>query len=279
MRYVLAAAELGGFRRAARRLGVQQSAVSRRIQELEERLGARIFERCPHGVALTQAGREFVEGAQGAIAELDRVVDVVADVGRAEQGVLRIGVVGGLGPGPLDQLLRRALLRDPGIALELVEGDAAAHGERLAHGRLDVAFLAAPGEPASAPAWRERILLALPDVHALAACSSVRWDQLAGERLLVPSDLAVVGLAARRMKRGRPICWRPQSAGSAGVARLVALGQGLGVLAEPNAMPIAGVVYRPIFREFLAIRAVVGRGPSKPALRRLIALLEGAATA
>lgn len=279
LRYVLAAAEHGGFRRAARHLAVQQSAVSRRIQELEDRLGAPIFERGPQGVRLTAAGQDFVRGAQGAVGELDLAVDRAAEAGRGEHGVLRIGVLAGLGGGALQDLLRRIVSLEPALAIDLVEGDARSLGLALSHGRLDLGFLLVGARPlVSVPAWRERLMIAVPADADLAEVSSLAWPDLAGHRLLIAEPIAdvVADLAARRLGAG--------AAGSLGrastpatVSRLVALGQGLGLVNEGDASRVNGVVHRPLARAFLAFDAVLGRRPEKPILRRLLGLLPGVA--
>lgn len=282
VRYVLAAAECGGFRRAARRLGVQQSAVSRRIQELEDRLGARIFERGPSGVLLTPAGRDFVEGAHGAMIELDRAVDQVADLARADQETLRIGTLSPLGPGPLDDLLRSLLAAAPDVTLEMAEGDACEHLDALARGRLDVAFV--PGQAVGRRfdvhrAWREHLLAALPMDDALAAQHSVRWREIIERKLLLPAEgrRDLEALIARRVRRlGGAARMAPQLASHATVLRLAALGQGVALVPESCAPRVNGVVYRPIHREILAYSAVIGRRPLKPILRRLLSLIERA---
>ena len=63
VRYFLAVARGGSVRAAAERLGVNHSTVLRRIAQLEERLGAHMFEKLPSGYRLTQAGEEVLEFA------------------------------------------------------------------------------------------------------------------------------------------------------------------------------------------------------------------------
>lgn len=279
LRYVLAAAEHGGLRQAARRLGVQQSAVSRRIQELEGRLGAPIFERGPQGVRLTQAGEDFVRGAQGAVGELDLAVDRAAEAGLGDQGVLRVGVLAGLGGGVLQDLLRRLVEAAPGLGVELIEGEARQLDLALAHGRLDLGFLLAGARKLIvAPAWRERLMVAVPIGDPLATASSLAWPDLIGHRLLTAGPIAslVDDLVARRLGPGA--CEAiGRAATPASVARLAALGQGLGLVNEGDAARVTGVVYRPLARTFLSFDAVLGRRPEKPILRRLLTLLPGAA--
>jgi len=278
LRYVLAAAEHGGFRRAAPRLGVQQSAVSRRIQELEGRLGAPIFERGPHGVRLTLAGEDFVRGAQGAVGELDLAVDRAAEAGRGDQAVLRVGVLAGLGGGALQDLLRRLVEVEAGLGVDLVEADAPALGLALSHGRLDIGFLlSGPRSLSSAPAWRERLMAAVPAKDALADLASIAWSDLAGRRLLLALPIAelVANLAGRRLGP-EAVRSMGQAAAPASVGRLVALGQGIGMVNEGDAPRVSGVVYRPVARTFLSFDAVLGRRPEKPVVRRLMGLLSRA---
>ena len=56
LRYAVAAADQGSFRRAALAMNIQESAVSRRIRDLEDEIGAALFIRHTGGVTLTQAG-------------------------------------------------------------------------------------------------------------------------------------------------------------------------------------------------------------------------------
>lgn len=278
LRYVLAAAEHGGFRRAARHLGVQQSAVSRRIHELEMRLGASIFERGPFGVRLTEAGRQFVQGAQGAMGELDLAVDRVSASASQEQRRLRIGVLSGLGVGPLQDLLRQLLVRDPSLIVELVEEEANALRLSLARGDLDVAFLVeAAGPSLAATAWRERLLVALPEGHELEAEAALTWPRIREARLLVPASIveAVSDLADRRASSALTLV--AQNASPASLARLVGLGQGWAIINEGEAVSMAGVVYRPLARAFVAFTTHTGRRLEKPALRRLLGMLPKAA--
>lgn len=274
LRYVLAAAQHGGFRRAARHLGVQQSALSRRIQELEGRLGGPIFERGPHGVRLTTAGEDFVRGAQGAVGELDLAVDRAGEAARAEHGVLRVGVLAGLGGGVLHDVLRRLLALEPSMNVDLLEADRGALTAALGQGRLDVGFLlSAPEIRQARSAWRERLVVAVPVEDPLSLAGFVDWLALSDRRLIAPDSIAAVvaAIASRRLKQ--PPAGVTRVATPATAARLVALGQGVAIVSEGDAARVTGVVYRPLARSFLDFVAVPGRRPEKPALRRLLSLL------
>jgi len=274
LRYVLAAAEHGGFRRAARSLGVQQSAVSRRIQDLEARLGSPIFARGPQGVRLTEAGLDFVRLATGAMLQLDQAVDGAAEVARGEAGVLRVGVLASFGGEKLEAVLGGLLARVTELQIDLMEASAEALTEALRQGQLDVAFLLdAPADLASQPAWRERLMLALPVDHGLAARATLGRRELGGlapraSRALMSGLLALP--AGGQDLVGR-LC--VQDASPYSLVRLTALGQGCVLVTEGAAPRVTGVVYRPVRRARLSFRAVLGRRPEKPCVRRLLALL------
>lgn len=62
LRYLVLAAESGSFSRAAKRLGIKQSTLSRQLLGLEKRLGIEVFERLSRGAILTPAGRAYLSG-------------------------------------------------------------------------------------------------------------------------------------------------------------------------------------------------------------------------
>ncbi|MFL0419287.1 LysR family transcriptional regulator, partial [Sphingomonas sp. 179-A 4D3 NHS] len=93
LRYFVAAVDYGSFRKAAAALSVQESSISRRIRDLEDELGASLFMRHAGGVRLTVAGREFLRNARHALRQIDIGVTKVAAVGRAEQGLIKVGIV------------------------------------------------------------------------------------------------------------------------------------------------------------------------------------------
>src|SRR4051794_23388242 len=73
VRYFLAVAREGSVRAAAERLGVNHSTVLRRVAQLEERLGAQMFEKLPSGYRLTAAGEEVLEFAEQMEASSNRL--------------------------------------------------------------------------------------------------------------------------------------------------------------------------------------------------------------
>lgn len=74
MEAAIAVAETLSFSRAAKRLHISQSAVTKYIRELEESLGALLFSRAQHTVSLTEAGRAYIEEVQMVVLHAGRAV-------------------------------------------------------------------------------------------------------------------------------------------------------------------------------------------------------------
>lgn len=77
IRYFLAVAEQASFTRAAQVVHVTQSTLSHQVQQLEQELGYKLFDRCGRTVSLTRAGEAFLPGARRAIRELDNAIRAV----------------------------------------------------------------------------------------------------------------------------------------------------------------------------------------------------------
>jgi DNA-binding transcriptional LysR family regulator len=80
----------GGFREAARALGVPRSTVSRKVADLEERLGSRLLQRTTRQVALTESGNRYYQRIRAALDELLDAERMVQDLEAEPSGVLRI---------------------------------------------------------------------------------------------------------------------------------------------------------------------------------------------
>lgn len=104
VRYFTAVAEHGGLGRAAGALHVAQPALSRQMQRLEHQIGARLFERTPQGVSLTQAGQEFLPYAKSLLRTAERGVSAAR---AAPAGTIVIGHIGDLVVTPAVRELRR----------------------------------------------------------------------------------------------------------------------------------------------------------------------------
>src|SRR3954462_13991457 len=90
LRYVDEVARTGSIRKAADHLNVTASAVNRRIMDLEEELGAQLFERRPSGVRLTAAGEVFVSYLREQDGDVERMKSQIEDLKGMRGGAFRI---------------------------------------------------------------------------------------------------------------------------------------------------------------------------------------------
>src|SRR5260370_26087518 len=91
LRYFVAIGEEQHYGRAARRLRVAQPALSRQIQDLEQELGFKLFERLPRGVKLSAAGKLFLEDSRRILQEVSEAAVRAGRVARGLSGTLRVG--------------------------------------------------------------------------------------------------------------------------------------------------------------------------------------------
>lgn len=136
----VAVADTLGFRAAAARLGVTAAAVSRSVQRLEERLGARLVERTTRRVRLTPEGERYAARAREALAQMKLAEGEVIAAQRAPQGTVAVSASPILAPLVVPRLAR-LFLRHPALRVELSLSDRVV---RFAEDRVDVALRVGP---------------------------------------------------------------------------------------------------------------------------------------
>jgi len=115
--------EHGSFARAAEGLGVQASAVSRRVAALEAQLGVPLLQRTTRRLSLTTAGQELLERAGPAVASLLEAADEVRRADSALVGPIRVAVPGALGRRRIAPALFAFAKVHPGVQLDLRVSD------------------------------------------------------------------------------------------------------------------------------------------------------------
>ena len=93
LRYFVAVGEEQHYGRAAQHLRLAQPALSRQIQNLEDEIGFKLFERLPRGVKITDAGRLFLADARRTLQEIKDATERAKRVALGRSGTLRIGFV------------------------------------------------------------------------------------------------------------------------------------------------------------------------------------------
>lgn len=280
LRYFIAAADYGSFRKAAAALVIQESSISRRIRDLEDELGASLFVRYSGGVRLTVAGQEFLRSARHALRQIDIGVTKVAAVGRAEQGLIKVGIFSSLASGFLFDLLRTYGQRHPNVKIDIIDGSPPEHVAAVRNLNLDVAFIT--GMPAwdgceAEHLWCENVFLVLPADHPLANKPDLGWADLASERFIVTDGAPGLEiheyLVARLADVGRKVEIQTQQVGRDNILSLVAVGQGLTLTSEATTgAKFPKITYRKIEGEVLPFSMIWSDRNDNPACRRLLSL-------
>jgi DNA-binding transcriptional LysR family regulator len=237
---VATVARAGGFRAAARELGVSSSALSHAIAALEDRLDVRLFNRTTRSVALTTAGEAFVAEVAPALAAIDGALENANEKSSEISGVLRINTSRGAAEMLLQPLFLRYLRRHPRVELEIATEEALV--DVLGQG-FDAGVRLADAVPPD--------MIAIPIVPTIRSVVVGAPAYFAGrKRPVVPADLLRHQCIRARMGTGKLYRWefekRGQSVlidapgaltlGDSGLMLQAALdGAGLAYVGEPSA--------------------------------------------
>lgn len=186
-------AELGNITQASKELGIVQSALSRKMQALEDDLGAALFERLPRGIRLTPAGRQFLGYARRMLRELE-LARIELTRNRAVAGAVTLGLSPTLAPVIAPGCLAQMVREYPEITLKVVEGFSSTMLDPLLSGRIDVAVLTNPPRVSGLrlePAVSEEVVVVTPP-GARGIQPFYTVDELCRTPLLVTSSFRTV---------------------------------------------------------------------------------------
>ena len=194
--FAIAAAEHQSFRRAAEVLRVKPSMLSRRVRQLEDQTGLRIFDRSSSGVQPTLAGTDFLRKARHLVDDANLLFAIARDVSRGKAGWITIGYHNTTpSAGDLHHILTDMRALAPDVTLRLIEDVPEQLAASVESGTIDIMISHDEPCPAcpSTVLWRERLVVAIPDANVLAKRETLRCADLRNERFLVshrtsPSD-------------------------------------------------------------------------------------------
>ncbi len=255
LRYFVAVAEELHFGRAADLLGISQPPLSQQIQALEQELGVRLFERSNRHVALTDAGRLFLEETRQTLAQVSKSVDVVR---RAEQGEIGELQIGFTASAPFVSIIPRAVFAFrqafPAVHLDLQEMTSSQVCQALMEKKLQIGMirpLELPGELDAVELLREPLVALLHAGHPLAGEQNggLALAELADQPFVFFPRSYGTGLYAQLFSLARQAGFTPRITQEAHEALtiigLVAAGLGVSVLpASFRRIRIDGVVFR-----------------------------------
>jgi DNA-binding transcriptional LysR family regulator len=254
----VAVAEELHFGRAAARLNLTQSPLSRQIQALEQALGVELLQRTSRSVRLTEAGRAFLAEAYRVLEAAEAAERQTRRVARGEAGLVRIGFTSAAVYRALPLVVARLRAELPEVDLVLQEMVTADQLEVLAARRIDLGLLRPPaGLPAEAAdiafsvLLRERLLLAVPRAHSLATGGRPELRDLDGQDFITwtPRGGSYFLDLLGALFRGAGVAPRPRQRVDGMHAMLALVGAGIGVALVPEAartIRMANVILRPI---------------------------------
>ena len=252
LRYFVAVAEERHFGRAAKRLRLSQPPLSAQIKGLEEELGVKLFQRSTRQVALTDAGRTFLERAEGILEAVEEAKEAAKGADEGVRGRLEIGFISSATLGLLPPAIRLFRERFGGVEIELRELTSAQQIDALYAGEIRVGLvrlpLRAPGLRFE-PLQEESFLVALPSGHPLEALESVPLEAMVDQPLIFFTRQLMPSLHAQIVELFQRVGAFPNVVQHAvhlqTIVGLVASDVGLAILPEPaERLSREGVVYR-----------------------------------
>ncbi len=123
VRFFLAVAKTGSFSAAAAQLNTKQTTVGRRIQALEKRLGAKLFDRHRHGMEVTPAARGVLLQAESMMSNAASIERHLAGLDREMSGIVRVAATEGIAAGWLVPRLTELRRSHPDIVVQVISGD------------------------------------------------------------------------------------------------------------------------------------------------------------
>ena len=203
LRCFLAVAEELHFARAAEKLHIEQSPLSRTIKELEEGLGEQLFIRTNRSTRLTRAGKLFLEHVPRVFTALQQARNSVKVASNGFYGQLRIALSDGITPSRLPALLAMCRQEEPEVDIRLFEEPLSQQIKGLHDDLYDVGFAQSDegGEGITAAAvWSDPLMVAVPACHPLLKHKRIPREEMMRYPLVLCDPLACEG-HARQVER------------------------------------------------------------------------------
>lgn len=183
----IAIADRGSFQEAARELFITQTALTRRLQNLEALLDVKLVERTTRSVALSRIGEEFLPQARRSLSALRGALVEIRETGRAQQGDVSIACVPTVGVQYLPRIIQAYSERYPNNRIQILDHASSAVAnavlQREAEFGINIGGHHHP-ELQSVPLLQDRFVVICRDDHPLAKKKRLSWKQLRGHPLI-----------------------------------------------------------------------------------------------
>lgn len=264
LQYFVAVAEELHFARAAERVGIHQSPLSKAITQMERRLGVRLFIRTRRRTQLTAIGESFLVDARRILAEVDAARRHLLAAASGHRGRLRIALAEDLAHPRLSKLISETRAAEPSLDIEVTHANLAAQLADLRAGRLDLGFVLdgidvyamfhgmsaerrwgwAGQDVQVAQLWTDVLVTVVRADSPIAARPSAKLQDLANATLIVTGETSACHFY-EPLARPSPV---ERVANISVLLTLVSTGQGIGLMsaAQAETLQWTELVTRPL---------------------------------
>jgi DNA-binding transcriptional LysR family regulator len=198
LRSFLAVMEEGSLNRAAVRLRLSQSALSRQVQALEDEIGGRLFERTHSGVSPTDAGHALAASIRPVLAGYESAMAEARRLARGQRDQIRIGYLASAAQSFLNPALAALRRLHPEVKVKLLDLSPGEQIAALHRGEIDLGLIGQEGCLAARDFYMRKmaalpVVAVLPSDHRLAARKKLRLAELRGERFVASPEADMPG--------------------------------------------------------------------------------------
>lgn len=260
LRCFLAVAEELHFARAAERLHIEQSPLSRAIKELEEDLGAQLFVRTTRSTRLTRAGQIFLEHAPRVFTALGQARDSVKAIANGFHSQLRVALSDGIVPSRFSTFLALCRQEEPEVEICLSEVTLSEQVKGLQNDLYDIGFARSnevdDGIIVQA-VWNDPLMVAVPARHPLLAYKRIPMEEVLRYPLVLGDPNACEGYSRQIERVLRRVDQEPLIA-----ERVASIDLMMALVAAGFALGLAGSSQLACSRELGVVgRPLAGRTP------------------
>lgn len=234
LRAFVAVAQTGSFSRAARSLGLSQSALSQAVQQLEGDLGLRLLDRTTRSVQLSAAGRDFLPGIQRVLADLDHQLQDLKDLKEHRRGQVSVTCVPSVALRLLPSVLAQFQAAHPMVSVTVREAPRHQIIAALRSGDAELGVANVPGDDPeldSSFLLTDVFALVMRRDHPLAAKADVTWAQASAAGVVAMAPGTGIRL---EMERGLPVSTAPHHEAEHPATLLAMVEAGVGVAPLPS---------------------------------------------
>ncbi len=190
IRLFVAVYEAGSITKAAEREHIAQPALTVRLQQLEDQLNVKLFERTPQGVTPMPAGRHFYGLCLDLLKRFDAVGAQMIQFNGAVAGAITAGIMPSICHGPLAPMLARYCNDYPNVEVRIVEGLSGTLAGWVLNGEVDFAICNRPASPSGLESrllLSDRLVLVSARGAAFKPFAPCKLDQIGALKLVLPS--------------------------------------------------------------------------------------------